>query len=253
MLLPMLLLMMMLLSASRTKAPLCGQCGARQLFDAGVLVQTPPALRAAAAQIIASTSSLTRCCPPPPTHPRATPEPQQPHSTHLDEGAGQQEAVCEADLHAAQQRGHAGAVRWQVAEEVHHLGVGGDGRLQHAHKGVAIDGLDGGGLLCVLRGCDGASETGSQPAGCRVLLCSMRLRWVAARARSLRPRCCALREPYAALRDLLLRTLGSPAALMTRERAGRATTPTLRRAAVPSGARTLHFTASAMAAGEVRR
>ena len=40
------------------------------------------------------------------------------------EGAGHEEAVRQANLHAAQQRRHAGAVRGQVGEEVRHLGVG---------------------------------------------------------------------------------------------------------------------------------
>lgn len=69
-----------------------------------------------------------------------------PAAAYLDEGAGQQETVCQTDLHTAQQGRHTSAVCWQVAEEVHHLRVGGDWGLQHTHKGIAVHGLDGRGL-----------------------------------------------------------------------------------------------------------
>lgn len=62
---------------------------------------------------------------------------------HLDEGAGQQEAMSQANLHATQERRHAGAVCWKVAEEVDHLWVGGHGGLQEAHEWVTVHGLDG--------------------------------------------------------------------------------------------------------------
>lgn len=65
---------------------------------------------------------------------------------YLDEGAWQEEAVCQTDFHTAKQRCNACAVSWQVAEEVDDLGVGGDWGLQHTHKWVAVDGLNGAGL-----------------------------------------------------------------------------------------------------------
>lgn len=86
---------------------------------------------------------LARCSPP--FH-IATTAAARALPAYLDEGAGQQETVCQTDLHTAQQGGHAGAVCWQVAEEVDDLGVGGHWGLQHAHKGIAIHGLDGLGL-----------------------------------------------------------------------------------------------------------
>lgn len=67
-------------------------------------------------------------------------------AAYLDEGTGQQETVCQTDLHTAQQRGHTSAVCWQVAEVVHHLWVGGHWGLQEAHKGVTVHRLDGLGL-----------------------------------------------------------------------------------------------------------
>ena len=49
-------------------------------------------------------------------------------SACLNEGASDEEAVCEADLNTAQQWGHAGAVGGQVGQEARNLQVcGGEG------------------------------------------------------------------------------------------------------------------------------
>ena len=71
-----------------------------------------------------------------PSAPSPPPSPPKP-SSRL-----QEVAVRQADLHAAEQRRDAGAVRGQVRQEGHHLSVGGDGGLQAADEGVAVDGLD---------------------------------------------------------------------------------------------------------------
>ena len=48
----------------------------------------------------------------------------------------------EPDLHTAEERRDAGAVRGQVGEEVGNNGCRGDGRLEHTNEGVAIQRLD---------------------------------------------------------------------------------------------------------------
>lgn len=62
-------------------------------------------------------------------------------NTHLDEGTRKQETVGQANLNATQQGRDASAVRGQAAEEACDQRRGCHGRLQHAHEGVAIDGL----------------------------------------------------------------------------------------------------------------
>lgn len=56
--------------------------------------------------------------------------------------------MCQANLHTAQERGHTRAVSRQVAEIAGHQGGGGHGSLQHAHEGIAIEGLDDLDLQC---------------------------------------------------------------------------------------------------------
>jgi hypothetical protein len=57
------------------------------------------------------------------------------------EGADEEVAVREADLDAAEQRAHGGAVCREVGEVPGDERAGGDGRLQAADEGVAVDGL----------------------------------------------------------------------------------------------------------------
>ena len=57
------------------------------------------------------------------------------------EGPDEEVAVREADLDAAEQRAHGGAVGRQVGEVPGHERARGDGRLQAADEGVAVDGL----------------------------------------------------------------------------------------------------------------
>jgi hypothetical protein len=81
----------------------------------------------------------------------ATKAAQSPHNTgrcaHLDEGAGQEEAVREADLDAAQQRADAGAVRGQVGQVRHDERRARHRGLEHRDEGVAVERLDDLGLL----------------------------------------------------------------------------------------------------------
>ena len=65
---------------------------------------------------------------------------------HLDEGAGQEESVRQADLHSAQQRGNASAVSGQSGQVRCHDRGRGDGGLQHSNEGISVDGLDNLGL-----------------------------------------------------------------------------------------------------------
>eukprot|EP00955_Chlamydomonas_euryale_P028730 303151-Chlamydomonas_euryale.AAC.4 len=67
-------------------------------------------------------------------------------AAHLDEGADQQEAVCQADLNAAEGRGDARAVGRQVGQVGRHILGRGNRCLQHAHERVAIDRLNNLGL-----------------------------------------------------------------------------------------------------------
>ena len=60
----------------------------------------------------------------------------------LDERAGEEEAVREANLDAARERGDARAVRGEVGEEVGDDRRGRDGGLEHADERVAVDRLD---------------------------------------------------------------------------------------------------------------
>lgn len=64
------------------------------------------------------------------------------HGGYLDEGAAHKETVGEPDLHAAQNWADASAVRGQVGEVCSDQRRGGHGGLQHAHEGVAVEGLD---------------------------------------------------------------------------------------------------------------
>jgi len=72
-------------------------------------------------------------------------------AAYLDEGARQQETVCQTDLYTAQQGRHTSAVCWQVAEVVHHLWVGGDGGFQETHEWITVHRLDS----LRLRSCNG--------------------------------------------------------------------------------------------------
>ncbi len=76
----------------------------------------------------------------------AAPARRRRRAAHLDEGAGHQEAMGQANLHAALHRRHAGAVRGQRAQVADNQGRAGHGRLQAAHERVTVDGLDNLGL-----------------------------------------------------------------------------------------------------------
>ena len=62
--------------------------------------------------------------------------------SHLDEGTSQEEAVCKANLHTAEQRRDTSPVDWQVGEEVSDDGSRGHWGLQHTDERITVDGLD---------------------------------------------------------------------------------------------------------------
>ena len=61
---------------------------------------------------------------------------------HLDEWADEEESVGQTNLNSAQQGGNTGAIGGQGGKEASDDGGRGDGGLQHANEGIAVDGLN---------------------------------------------------------------------------------------------------------------
>ena len=58
--------------------------------------------------------------------------------SELDERTGKEEAVGETDLHTTEDRGHTGAVSWEVGQVSCDDWGGGDRGLQHANERIAV-------------------------------------------------------------------------------------------------------------------